>query len=211
MVKDTELQASTMAAKARFEEKVNKKTGPLMPNMGNRCWQWLGKSDKNGYGSFGMEVGGKRLRTAHTCAWVLYGQPPPLPGVHIHHACKNPLCVNPHHFQVITVTQHKRLRYAIITTTCPNGHPFNNDDPLIDGAGYRRCRVCATVCRTRYDYVMAEADRVKVEKLIAKHGTSGLARLLGVDHTAVSNWIYGLRRPTKKNMARIDELYDQLP
>lgn len=63
----------------------------------DRCWLWIGGTDKGGYGKL-MTAG--RHRRAHQVAWELaYGRPVPS-GMAVCHNCPggdNPACVNPAH------------------------------------------------------------------------------------------------------------------
>lgn len=114
---------------------------------------------------------------AHRFAWVLSGRTLPPINKTLHHKCHNPLCVRPSHLKVLTSTWHGKL------------HGLNGKVKRI------------------YIYGMPKGDRIKVMRLKALYGKCGLAQLLGISSSAVNSWAYGHRKPSKKLMAHIDELY----
>ena len=135
-------------AEPRFWGYVDK-NGSLARGMASRCWQWKGATDGN-YGEFGVAVGDKQaIIYAHAFTWVLSGGSVPSRPFPLHHLCQNKLCVNPNHFAMVTRAGHSKLHTAILSATCRNGHPFDEDNPLVDGNGYRRCRECANESRQR--------------------------------------------------------------
>lgn len=71
----------------------------------NGCMNWTGYAHR-GYGRFGL--GGRELgiAEAHRVAWALAGRQPPPPGMHLDHACRNKLCVNPDHLRHATPSQN---------------------------------------------------------------------------------------------------------
>lgn len=146
-----EVQSAIKTAAPRFRKKVNR-NGPLMPGMVSRCWEWQGSGLQDGYGQFRIVVRGRGLlKMPHNCAWVLAGGQLPPPGFILHHLCENPGCVCPHHLAVVTQAAHRRQHSVLFLATCPQGHPFDETDPLIDSKGYRRCRECAGAARQRYN------------------------------------------------------------
>jgi hypothetical protein len=71
----------------------------------NGCWLWLHGLDPNGYGRMSLD---RRHVMAHR--WVWERERGPLQaGVHLHHRCRTPRCVNPAHLQPLTQSQHSRL------------------------------------------------------------------------------------------------------
>jgi hypothetical protein len=122
------------------------------------CWQWTAAIGPDGYGF--MKCRGKRPR-AHQIAWHLYHGPVP-EGLCIDHLCRNRLCVNPLHMEVVTPVenimrgeslpaQYSRRNY------CSKGHLYTQENT---GVGrkirqkkvtlYRACRFCARVKSARY-------------------------------------------------------------
>ncbi len=133
----------------RFWGYVNKE-GKLMPGMTSRCWEWRGYTDER-CGEFTVATKPKQVTDyAHAIAWELGGGPKSTVKFPLHHLCGNALCVNPNHMAMVTIASHKRLHTVRSDAKCPKGHPFDEDNPLIDGKGYRRCRECANESRRQY-------------------------------------------------------------
>ena len=71
------------------------------------CWNWIGSTNKKGYGLIGGEINGKRYAPkgrrmlAHRVSWVIHnGDIPDSDAAHgtvVRHSCDNPKCVNPAH------------------------------------------------------------------------------------------------------------------
>lgn len=66
------------------------------PNSG--CWLWLGRLDKDGYGSI---VINNKLQRAHRASYFLLKGPVP-DGLIVRHTCDFPPCINPDHLLVGT-------------------------------------------------------------------------------------------------------------
>lgn len=132
-------------AEERFWSKVNKSGPmPLHGDVPGPCWQWTAGKIPNGYGSF--HVARMRRTPSHRYAWeVLRGLIPDK--LTIDHLCRNKLCVNPDHMEVVTRGENT-LRAVDIgasnrnKTHCIKGHEFNSENTRITPAGGRRCRTC---------------------------------------------------------------------
>lgn len=113
------------------------------------CWLWVGKVDKDGYGT--IHYG--KYRRAHRLSYeLLKGNIPE--GLVIDHLCRNRACVNPTHLE--PVTNHENLmRGSTIAannlqkTHCRNGHLLAGDN-LDRGKQNKGWRLCKT-CRREYD------------------------------------------------------------
>jgi hypothetical protein len=63
--------------------------------VGESCWDWSAKKDKNGYGRFSPN-GMNSQMPAHRFSWELHNGPIP-EGMFVCHRCDNPSCTNPEH------------------------------------------------------------------------------------------------------------------
>jgi HNH endonuclease len=90
------LKGPKRALSERLWEKINKNSDRWW--NGNQCWEWLGGTDGDGYGTFNIKtVNGKPvLRKPHRIAWELLRGPIPERKRVLHH-CDNPGCCNPNH------------------------------------------------------------------------------------------------------------------
>ena len=76
------------------------------------CWNWTGarsrgKGNKAWYTSFW--VSGRTVVRAHIFVCVVEGRMKP--GETVDHSCKNTLCVNPDHLEVVTRTENSLRRW----------------------------------------------------------------------------------------------------
>ena len=108
----------------------------------NDCWEWLGNQTTNGYGKHQIGPGHKE-RVVHRIAYEHYiGEIPP--GMQLDHLCRNQICCNPQHMEVVTPSEntkrqdHKERR----KTHCPKGHEYNEKNTRVTKAGKRQCRAC---------------------------------------------------------------------
>lgn len=84
-------------------------------NDNHGCWCWLGGRSKGGghsdhagfYGSFHVTTGVK-VR-AHIFSWLASGEAFP-PELTLDHTCRNTLCVNPAHLELVTIAENNRRK-----------------------------------------------------------------------------------------------------
>jgi hypothetical protein len=70
----------------------------------NGCWEWQGFRHRFGYGMLNRDG---KVDVAHR--WFYEREHGPIPdGMHLHHVCRNPPCVNPAHLRIITPTEHQK-------------------------------------------------------------------------------------------------------
>lgn len=146
------------SALERFMEKIDRS---------GDCWVWLAKSGEDGYGRF--YCGGGRLNArytlAHRFSYEAFVGPIP-DGLEIDHLCRNRACVNPEHLEAVTHSVNvwrgdAPLRNRL-KTHCPNGHPYDEQNTLLEQQGRaRRCRIC------RRKRVQARRARKRAQGLAA--------------------------------------------
>ena len=125
----------------RFWQYVDK-SGP------NGCWNWTGLT-LHGYGRFTIgnrPEDNRRQVQAHRYSYELLAAPIP-EGYQIDHLCNNRRCVNPQHLEVVT-PQTNTLRGNGVSarnarkTHCPHGHPYTEENTILDKRGNRKCKAC---------------------------------------------------------------------
>lgn len=70
----------------------------LRPNeIGTMCWEWMGETDKDGYGRLTFKTRGRHFRkSAHHIAFFCFHSYWPRSGV-LRHVCDNKRCASPFH------------------------------------------------------------------------------------------------------------------
>lgn len=102
---------------ARIDRLTDKSNGPTA------CWPWLGSVDRKGYGRFYTSA--KTSTTAHRAAWAAYHKREPPENKVIDHLCRDHLCVNPVHLDLVTSKENtRRGLYVALKTHCAKGHPW---------------------------------------------------------------------------------------
>jgi hypothetical protein len=111
----------------------------------NKCWEWAGATIC-GYG-VANDPGG-RFRVHRRAYELLVG---PIPdGLHLDHLCRNRLCLNPSHLEVVTPGENNR-RNAVLRTHCPEGHPLVPETMRSRVAtGWRYCPICRNARKRAY-------------------------------------------------------------
>jgi hypothetical protein len=105
------------------------------------CWEWTGAQRFAGYGT--LKVNGKSM-LAHRYAWYwYYGEMVPNDMV-VDHLCRNTLCVNPTHLEVVTHAENikRGLKGDLFPGHCPAGHDYTPENTLINRKGSPVCRTC---------------------------------------------------------------------
>lgn len=111
------------------------------------CWTWKGAVSQYGYGRYG-----KGSQPAHRVAYRLVLGPIRTDGDWtLDHLCRNRLCVNPFHMEVVTRGENVRRGDAgkargaqmRARTHCPSGHAYDAENTYIyPSTGHRECRAC---------------------------------------------------------------------
>lgn len=108
------------------------------------CWNWTAGQVPNGYGKFWID---NHTLIAHR--WLYEKLVGPVPrDMTLDHVCRNRLCVNPGHLDIVT-TRENVLRGIGITavnkqkTHCKHGHIFDTHNTYVLSDGSRMCRTCA--------------------------------------------------------------------
>lgn len=105
------------------------------------CRPWTGATDSNGYG---RQQVGKHWLLAHRIVWQeRHGEI--AAGMQIDHLCRNRLCVNTDHLEVVTLKENVLRGTAPSAinarkTHCIKGHPLTGDNLESER---RRCKTCA--------------------------------------------------------------------
>ena len=126
-------KASSM--NARFWEKVEKT---------ETCWNWTGPTTDFGYGQILLTTG-KRTGVHRYAYEQLVGKIPS--GLVIDHLCRNKICVNPEHLEVVThrVNILRGVGVPALNaskTHCCRGHRLAGENLYIKPDSERRCRAC---------------------------------------------------------------------
>ena len=130
----------------------------------DECWLWLAAKSSTGYGVFSFQR--NKGMSAHRVAYILtHG--PVAKGIDVDHLCRNRLCVNPSHLNLLTHKENllksrsygpfrKSLnprkpssRIFIPKDVCKNGHQMTPENTYVHIRGKRISRECR-ICRKEH-------------------------------------------------------------
>lgn len=115
----------------------------VLPEPNSGCWLWIGHANAGGYAATSRTSHGKRKRFyVHRLLFSLTSAPIPA-GMQIDHLCRNTLCVNPAHLELVTPVENLRRGPARQRTHCKHGHALIGENVYMrpDGRA-RQCRQC---------------------------------------------------------------------
>lgn len=140
------IQRLLLDADRKFWSKVNKH-GP------NGCWVWTGPKNPNGYGRISRWNARTKIDhvvLTHRLSFrIAHGKP--IGEGHLDHLCRNPICCNPKHLEIVTPRENVVRGWATRAvdsrkyrrgTHCVHGHPLTKQNLYIHPTGSRICRVC---------------------------------------------------------------------
>jgi hypothetical protein len=121
---------------------------PLAINLNAPHWLWTRGTSATGYGWYAAK------RTyAHRYFWEVMRGPIP-EDLEIDHLCRNKLCVNPQHLEVVThqLNSARGMRFTVraLRQTCERGHPYTEENTYITYRGGRSCRACQRIHGATY-------------------------------------------------------------
>lgn len=109
------------------------------------CSIWTGAPSLKGYGR--ITIDRRALKAHRLIASLVYGKVPA--GMVVDHLCRNRLCVNPKHLEI--VTNQVNVQRGLLNSgrpprsSCNAGHAYSEDTVCYRSNGLyltRRCRVC---------------------------------------------------------------------
>ena len=118
------------------------------------CWEWTGGRTYHGYARVYPDGRSKPSISAHVWFYErLVGKVPP--GMELDHLCRNRICVNPAHMEVVThkvntLRGNNPCAINARATVCSRGHEFADHTYIEPKTGYRYCRVCMTIRQREY-------------------------------------------------------------
>jgi HNH endonuclease len=150
---------------ARLRDKIK-----FDPDTG--CWLWTAAVNKLGYAKLNL-VDKKPSHYAHRVLYEMYigGIEK---GMHLHHLCQTPCCVNPGHLQLLSAAEHLNLdnpNQFKEWTRCARGHEYTPQNTYI-WRGERRCRTCGR------DRMRAWRLEKKLRHIGTRRGRSPVGQLL---------------------------------
>lgn len=136
----------------RFFDKVDK-------NTANGCWNWTGCLTHDGYGRFWYN--GKTV-LAHRFSYE-YVNGPIISSLTCDHLCRNRLCVNPAHIELVTSIENIHRGHGNYKKThCKHGHEFTPDNTQYNPRTNKRCcKACSSESSRKYLYNPENYARIR--------------------------------------------------
>jgi len=108
------------------------------------CWVWQGTT--SGVTGYGIIYKKRKNWLVHRAVYESTIGPIPK-GMTIDHLCRNRLCVNPGHMEVVTPIENVMRGEGPTAqnarkTHCIHGHPFDVENTQVRKEGWRACAVC---------------------------------------------------------------------
>lgn len=151
-----------------------------------QCMTWTKGRGSHGYGT--VYVGGK-MTTAHRAIMVAMGFD--ASGMHVDHLCRNVLCCNPSHLDVVTPMENARRgarQRHIVNERCADCGSTVGKIVRVKGGHGWQCRPCALVRERRYranrpDHVeariAAHREATRDDRNEARRATRAALRAMG--------------------------------
>lgn len=121
------------------------------------CWIWTGAKNAQGYGSAASGTKNGSMLAHRKAYQALAGK---IPGdLTVDHLCRNKLCQNVAHMEIVTRGENARRALAA-QTHCKHGHELSGDNVYMQTRGSRVHRVCRTCQRRLFrEYRERRKDR----------------------------------------------------
>lgn len=125
------------------------------------CWIWNGPINQGGYGR--STFGNRWEQLVHRLSYRLYcGEI--ADDLTIDHLCRNKLCVNPAHLEVVSHRENILRGDTVAArkaqqTHCVHGHEFTFDNTYLNAKGNRQCIACRDAYNAMY-YEKTKAARL---------------------------------------------------
>jgi hypothetical protein len=159
----------------------------------NGCWEWTGYRTPAGYGGARDPRRHRKTIAAHRLLWEL-SVGPIAAGMTVDHLCRNRICVNPAHMEIVTGPENTRRGGNAIKTHCPRGHPYEGRHLYRTRQNSRNCRTCHSQRRRvpgakpRKPSLRASVElEARVVTLFQSRALSirAIGREVGLSHTGV--------------------------
>lgn len=141
----------------------------------NRCWIWTGRIHKIRKKSYPvLLLSNGKVAYSHRISFECFNDIEIPTDSHIHHKCKNTLCINPVHLELLSSANHLRLHNGSTESHCKYGHEFTTKNTRLytrpDGRVERKCRECNRLNSLMYAGLV-RINGVTRESLVHKQRT----------------------------------------